>query len=185
MIPRILILHGLYGNTSDHWQTVLYQNLKNRGVAAAYPELPHKDTPVLGECLKVFADHLESFQPDVLVGHSLGVLLILHALDMNPDLWFRKIALVAPPAFNQSIPEAKSFFPVPECTLSDRAEESLLVCSDNDPWCPVDESKRIEALLGIRTQRLPSKGHINPEAGFGPWQEMMDWVLNRHISFEI
>ena len=177
MTPRVLILHGLYGNTPDHWQSILANDLKKQGVPAAYPELPRKDTPVLAEWLEVFSAQVECFRPDILVGHSLGVLLILHALDMNPDLRFRKIALVAPPAFNLPIPEAETFFPVPDSVIRHRTEEGILLCSDNDPWCPLDQSRYIEAHLGFFTKRLHGKGHINPEAGFGPWPEMFEWVV--------
>ena len=178
MLPRTLILHGLYGNTADHWQTLLDQDLKRLGVPVAYPELPGKDAPVLVEWLAVFDNLMDVFRPEVLVCHSLGVLLTLHALTRNPSLVFQKIALVAPPAFNQPIEEAATFFPVPEIKVADRARELLLVASDNDPWCPLAESRRIETVLGVMAKRLPGKGHINPEAGFGPWSDMTEWVLS-------
>ena len=178
MTPRVLILHGLYGNTADHWQTIFYNNLKKQGIAAAYPELPRKDTPVLTEWLEVFSDLLESFVPDVLVCHSLGVLLTLHALHLNPDLRFRTMIFVAPPAFAHPFDAARTFFPVPECSVRDRAAKSMLVCSDDDPWCPLEESRRMESCLGITTRRFPDRGHINPETGFGPWPDLMEWILS-------
>ena len=177
MLSRTLILHGLYGNTDDHWQTLLYEELSRQGVPVAYPQLPGKDAPVLDEWLAVFNDLVGEFRPDVLVCHSLGVVLTLHALDRNPEYRFRKIAFIAPPAFNQPIDEASTFFPVPGMKIADRAGDVLFVASDNDPWCPFAESARMGSVLGVKVERLPGRGHINPQAGFGPWPDMISWVL--------
>ena len=62
-----------------------------------------------------------------------------------------------------------SFFPAPRPQL----DQARLVCSDNDPYCPEGADK----LYGpLPTDILPGAGHINPDAGYGPWPAVEAWA---------
>jgi predicted alpha/beta hydrolase family esterase len=57
------------------------------------------------------------------------------------------------------------------------AGETLLVCSDNDPYCPPGAVATFAEPLGIEARVIPGAGHVNPDAGYGPWPECEAWAL--------
>ena len=58
------------------------------------------------------------------------------------------------------------FAPVPYQPLPFR---SVLVASDNDPYCPVRLAGAYARAWGSDFVRLANAGHINVESGHGPW----------------
>jgi len=47
------------------------------------------------------------------------------------------------------------------------------VCAENDPYCPEGATS---VFPGLPTDLLPGQGHINPEAGYGPWPAAEAWA---------
>ena len=45
----------------------------------------------------------------------------------------------------------------------------MLVASSNDPYCPIRRAGAYARAWGSELVRLQNAGHINVEAGFGPW----------------
>ena len=166
-----LILHGLEGNSADHWQTWLAESLRARGGEVSYPELPDPFEPRLDDWLAV----IESERAETVVCHSLACLLWLHHAERGG--WAaERLLLVAPPCV--PVPGASGFQPAPALRL-DRA---LLVHSDNDPWCPAG-APRAFAELGLPAIELTGAGHVNPEAGYGPWPAAEAWCLGDDGAF--
>ena len=58
------------------------------------------------------------------------------------------------------------FAPVPYQALPYR---SIVVASNNDPYCPVRTAGAYARAWGSEFVRLQNAGHINVESGFGPW----------------
>jgi predicted alpha/beta hydrolase family esterase len=106
----------------------------------------------------------------VLVGHSLGVSAAVQAV---PD-FRRSIAgafLVAPPdVSNPSIrpKHLMTFGPYPRSPLP---FPSIVVASRNDPYCPFDVAEDIAGAWGALFIDAGEAGHLNAEAGYGPWPE--------------
>jgi predicted alpha/beta hydrolase family esterase len=48
-----------------------------------------------------------------------------------------------------------------------------LVCSDDDPYCPEGAAS---LYPGLPTDLLAGAGHINPDAGYGPWPAAEAWA---------
>jgi predicted alpha/beta hydrolase family esterase len=46
---------------------------------------------------------------------------------------------------------------------------SIVVASTNDPYATIERSAELAAAWGSRFVRLENAGHINADAGFGPW----------------
>ena len=164
-----LILHGWQGSGPGHWQTWLAERLRDDGHDVLYPDLPDPDHPRL----ETWLDTLAGLQRDgdTVVCHSLGCCLWLHHRSRGGPPAPR-VLLVAPPCLDPPPREIASFFPVPrEPAVGTNAR---LVCSDNDPYC-ASAAGVYGARLGIEIDFLPGAGHINPEAGFGPWPAVLDW----------
>jgi predicted alpha/beta hydrolase family esterase len=56
-----------------------------------------------------------------------------------------------------------------------RADGVRLVCSDADPYCPEGAGTLYGAPLGIPVDLIPGRGHINLDAGYGPWRSVEAW----------
>jgi len=60
------------------------------------------------------------------------------------------------------------FAPLPRAPLP---FASQIIASDNDPYCSAARAQQLAADWGSACQVLPQAGHINTDAGFGPWPE--------------
>jgi predicted alpha/beta hydrolase family esterase len=164
-----LILHGYLGSGPDHWQTWLAERLRAAGETVAYPDLPDPEHPDLAAWRAALETALAALPPQpTVIAHSLGCLLWMHHAAGDRA---ERVLLVAPPSLaGAPEPIRRGFFPV---TLDPAAVgDARLVCADADPYCPEGAG----ALYGgIPVDVLPGAGHVNPDAGFGPWPEVEAW----------
>ena len=103
-------------------------------------------------------------EPVVIAAHSLGCIATSH---LPPEAVERiQGALLVAPADPERRGILADFAPVPYQPLPYR---SVLVASSNDPYCPVRTAGAYARAWGSEFVRLQNAGHINIEAGFGPW----------------
>jgi uncharacterized protein len=115
-MPRILIVPGLGGSGPEHWQTCLERSLPGTvRIEQADWDRPHRDNWVA--CLASAVTRV----PDALVvAHSLGCILIAHAVRECPDLPIGSALLVAPADVDSAghTPDHdRSFAPIPRVPL--------------------------------------------------------------------
>jgi predicted alpha/beta hydrolase family esterase len=166
--PSYLILHGYQGSGPGHWQTWLAARLRSGDAAVHYPDLPDADHPQLRAWLDALEGELDAIgDPPVVVCHSLSCVLWLHhvAAGGKPA---QRVLLVAPPSRAGVPDDLASFFPVPSVELS----HARVVCADDDPFCP----EGAVSLYAGPVDVLPGQGHINPDAGYGPWPAVEAWA---------
>ena len=102
--------------------------------------------------------------PVVIAAHSLGCIATSH---LPAELAARiQGALLVAPADPERRGALTDFAPVPYQSLPYR---SILVASSDDPYCPVRTAGAYARAWGSEFVRLQKAGHINVEAGFGPW----------------
>jgi predicted alpha/beta hydrolase family esterase len=170
--PAYLILHGYQGSGPGHWQTWLAGRLRSGEAKVHYPDLPDADSPQPRAWLEALAGELDAISvPPVVLCHSLACLLWLHHL-ADGGKPAARVLMVAPPSETGAPDELAGFFPVPRPEVAD----ARLVCSDDDPYCPEGAAELYGGPLGLPTDLLPGRGHINPEAGFGPWPAVEAWA---------
>ncbi len=176
-----LILHGLEGSGPEHWQTWLARRLRERGLVVAYPSLPEADNPRLDRWLAALDDELARLPAEetTVLCHSLGSLLWLHHAARGPVAQVARALLVAPPQPDDEVPGSAGFRPVPldRGRVGAAAVETRLVCSTDDPWCPPERSRRIGEAIGVPIDWIESGGHVNTDAGYGPWPAVEAWAL--------
>lgn len=185
MAPRVLILHGWQGSGPEHWQTWLASRLRERGAHVQYPDLPACDEPCpnrWGAALQREARRLSQGPGErVVVCHSLGcVLWLREAARLNQEFRADRVALVAPPCPNAGVLELDGFYPTgaDAAAVAAAAQSTLLICSDDDPYCPDGGAHRYWAEpLALEVQLISGGAHLNTDAGYGPWPEMEAWCL--------
>jgi uncharacterized protein len=175
-----LILHGWQGSGPGHWQTWLAARLRAAGERVAYPDLPDADSPTLEAWRNALAGELRELPGErTVLCHSLACVLWLHHVASSPGPEGRaaRVLLVAPPSPEVEVPELKIFFPAPfdRQAIHAAAGETRLVCADDDPYCPEGAASRYGDPLGLPTEIVAGGGHLNIDAGFGPWPQLESW----------
>jgi len=178
-VRSFLILHGWQGSGPDHWQTWLADRLASAGEDVRYPDLPDPDTPQVDEWANALHAELAAMTGErVVVCHSLACLLWAHeAAQVAQEGPVDRALLVAPPCPVSPIPNAHTFYPTPldAEAVAASARELRVVGTDNDPYCPAGAERSFARPLAAPIDVLPGAGHINPDAGYGPWPAVEAW----------
>ncbi|MDD5334769.1 MAG: alpha/beta hydrolase [Rhodoferax sp.] len=160
-MARIIIVPGWRDSGPGHWQSLWADTLPG----AVRVQQDDWITPSRSAWVAAIARTiLEQAGPVVIAAHSLGSIATTH-LPPQASARIRGALLVAP-----ADPERRGvladFAPVPYQPLPYR---SIIVASSNDPYCPVRTAGAYARAWGSEFVRLQMAGHINIEAGFGPW----------------
>ena len=164
----ILLVPGYGKMLPGHWLLRWRDKMANARVVAQR-EL-HQ--PSKKEWLEHLVSEIErAARPVVLVGHSLGCILIAHGTHTLKDK-VQGAFLVAPSDWDRDglVPEfdGGDFRPVPREPLPFPAH---LVASRTDPYCDYDRAQDFAKVWGATFQDAGEAGHVNVESGHGPWPE--------------
>ena len=188
-VPTV-ILHGWQGSGPDHWQTWLSEQLRAAEREVRYPDLPDADKPALDGWLGALSDTLDGLPDDGfdVVAHSLGAVLWLHHAAVDSGTTSprpSRVALVAPPSPATTVAELVPFFPVQLDIDAVRraADGTVLVGGDDDPYTPEGIAVAYGRPLKMPTTVIPGGGHLNPDAGYGPWPAVLDWCGRGNLAF--
>lgn len=159
--PTIIIVPGWRDSGPGHWQSLWADSLAGARRATQDDWVTPTRQAWVGSLARQI---LEAPGPVIIVAHSLGCIATTH-LPADAAARIQGALLVAP-----ADPERRSvladFAPVPYQPLPYR---SILVASNNDPYCPVRTAGAYARAWGSEFVRLQNAGHINLESGFGPW----------------
>ena len=180
---KYLILHGWQGSSLGHWQPWVARRLRPE---VAYPSLPDPDFPKLGPWMEALHAALRDLEEaPVVLCHSLGCILWLHHAAAGHAGFVRpsRVLLVAPPG-GVRIDELSDFLPAPldAGAVAAAAEVTRLVASDDDPYCPGGALARYGEPLGLETDVIAGGGHLNTDAGYGPWPAVEAWARGERES---
>ncbi len=160
-MPRIIIVPGWRDSGPGHWQSLWAETLP--GAVRVQQDdwiTPSRNAWVAAITRTI----LNQTGPVVIAAHSLGCIASAH---LPPQACARiQGALLVAPADPERRSVLTDFAPVPYQALPYR---SILVASSNDPYCPVRTAGAYARAWGSEFVRLQNAGHINLEAGFGPW----------------
>jgi predicted alpha/beta hydrolase family esterase len=161
-MTKTLIVPGLDGSPAPHWQDWWAAT----DPKALMVDLPDPDRPVPAVWEIELASMILRHPDSILVGHSLGAVLIARLLATWPHLRVRAALLVAP-AETTGSDRIGHFGPIPELRLD---IPTTVVASRNDPWMQFDRAAHLAKVWGSDLVDLGNAGHINVASGFGPWQ---------------
>lgn len=160
-MTKTLIVPGLDGSPAPHWQH--WWAASDHDAVMVDLSDPHKPVPAVWEIelAGVILRHPNS----ILVGHSLGAVLIARLLATWPHLRVRAALLVAP-AETESAQRLRHFGALPEIRLD---IPTTVVASRNDPWMSFARITHLARAWGSDLIDMGLAGHINVASGFGPW----------------
>ncbi|MBW8484025.1 RBBP9/YdeN family alpha/beta hydrolase [Actinomadura parmotrematis] len=162
----IVIVPGWQGSGPGHWQSRWAEAVPGAvRVEQDDWDVAERDAWVarLGETIAARA------APPVLVAHSLGVLTVVEWAARTGGAGARGALLVAPPDMDRlDIPDIRNFAPIPDGPLPFPA---ILVGSRDDAYMSLDRARHFADAWGARFHDAGAAGHLNIDAGFGPWPE--------------
>jgi predicted alpha/beta hydrolase family esterase len=162
----VLILPGYDDSGPQHWQSLWekadpsFRRVQQR----SWTE------PVCDEWVAALDAALAACAaPPVLVAHSLGCLAVAHHAVRHARPVHGALLVAPPDVDDPSFPPViQGFRPIPRAKLP---FPSIVVASSDDWYMPVDGARALAAAWGSRFVVLENAGHINADAGFGPWPE--------------
>lgn len=177
-----LILHGWTGTPQANWFPWLKQELENLGHRVLVPQFPNTDKPQLSEWLPLLNTILsKESTPVVLIGHSLGGVLMLHYLQQQ------KLIPPVPAAFfvaswgeddGHLEPEIANFFftPIDFSKIITQTKKIVCISSTSDPYINQKESKNLAKNLKAELIWIQNGGHLNTTAGFSTFPLLLDKI---------
>lgn len=169
-----LIVPGLKNSGPAHWQTWFESVLADtRRVEQADWSLP-----LLPDWAERVRDAIAlAPEPVWIVAHSFGCLAAVAAAASHAER-IRGALLVAPADPCQ--------FAIPEHYLEQRLPfPTILVASENDPWLRLPSAAVWARRWGCEFVNAGEAGHINADAGFGPWPAGLELLLRLHRASRI
>lgn len=173
LTATVVIVPGLRDHVSDHWQTLLAQELPG---AVTVPRMQQNKLSCAAwvDALDRTLDAVAG--PAVLVAHSAGAMIVVHWAQRHQ----RAIAgalLAAPPDFETPLPEgyptmdvlqANGWLPTPRAPLP---FPSIVAAGTDDPLGRIERVEAMARDWGSRFVDLGNVGHLNPASGYGPWPD--------------
>lgn len=177
-----IIVPGWKNSGPDHWQSRWQQVLPH----AVRVEQTDWDHPTRTEWVGALSAAIDAATcPVLLVAHSLGCVTSAAV----PTALRQKIAgalLVAPADVERAnAPQClRDFVPIARQPLP---FQSVVVASDNDPYCSVPRAREFADAWGSRFVVVPAGGHLNAEAGLGDWPQgwKMLTALRRRCAWRV
>lgn len=194
---RLLIVPGLHGSSSDHWQTRLereHPTAVRVSVADwSHPDLdawadaigqslsraigPAAEAPAgnsVSPLLRWRRQHDTPARPAVAwlaVAHSFGCLALAHYL-LRGSLGIEAALMVAPANPDRfGLPTGLLDRPLPR--------DTTLVFSRNDPWMSEPDARHLGRRWGSELVDAGLAGHINPASGHGSFPLARTWVAQQ------
>ena len=184
---RVLVIPGLHDSGEAHWQTWL--QAQYRGAT----RVVQRDwrAPDLGAWSQRITDTLSRHSAHtqwVAVAHSFGTLALAHHLNQC----MAQAASGVGPRHGRIVaslmvaPADPAKFGV-EANLPHQALGLPLtvIRSETDPWMPLARARDWAHTWGGRFVNLGDVGHINTDAGFGPWplaRQKVDHFIRQQLG---
>ncbi|GGR59300.1 alpha/beta hydrolase [Deinococcus seoulensis] len=168
MTPTIVIVPGLGDSGPEHWQSLWTEKF---GAARVRQDDPDRPTPAAWS--QRLQEVIEATPGDlVLVGHSCGVLNIVHWAALTGGHGRVKGALLVSPtdadrAFDE-YPAVAQMAPVP---MQELPFPALVVASENDPFASFERAEAFADAWGAAFISAGEAGHINVASGHGDWPD--------------
>lgn len=161
-----IIVPGWKNSGPEHWQSRWAAMLPH----ARRVEQGDWEHPAPSEWIAALtAEVSQARSPVLLIAHSLGC-VISASLPVPLRAKVAGALLVAPADVERDGAPAclAAFAPISRQSLP---FQSVVVSSDNDPYCQLERARGLARDWGSRLVVVPGAGHINADSGLGEWPQ--------------
>lgn len=171
-MKQAVILHGTDGKPESNWFMWLKGKLEAVGYEIWVPELPQNHTPnreVYGNFL--FEQNWD-FTDNLVIGHSSGAVEVLNLL-MDERCPKVKMAVMVgawagglPMGYEEGNTQFANLFPEEGFDfelMKSKAEKIAFLHGDNDPYCPLEQTKFLAEKLDASLTVVPGGGHLGTQ----------------------
>ena len=177
MTKKVLLVHGWGGSDFPHWQSWLAGELAKDYGEVSFLRFSEVDFPKLDAWKQELREKLGTFQPEIVICHSLANTLWFHLCEEEMTC-VMNLYLVAPPSLQCKVPELAEFFPV-QVPTNLFAKNTLLISSTNDPYMSEKEASDLQEKLQVQMKVIENGGHLNTDSGYGEWPWMLKEVRSK------
>lgn len=161
---KAILLHGTDGDSESNWIPWIRSQLEKRGCEVYSPSLPNSAFPN-GDEWSDFVLENTPFKIDeetIIVGHSAGAALIPMILQKLP-ITIKRAVLVSGFHTDLGWEKLKNLqnVTVDYVGVRQKAEDFIIVYSDNDPYVALAESEWLIDKLNARSVLIKNQGHFN------------------------
>lgn len=191
-----LILHGTSATPQSNWFEWLKAKLEAEGYQVWLPQLPGADKPNAAKYNEFLLNSDFNFNEEtILIGHSSGAVSILNLLPVLPgsfkikasflvaaftnDLGWESLAnLFQKPLDSDRKKSREGLFQQPFDfeKIKSRCRKFIFIHSDTDPYCPIEDTRRLAKNIGGEFLIKKGQGHFNLDTG-GPQYKEFPYLL--------
>lgn len=179
----ILLIHGAYGNPNENWMPWLKEELEKFGYEVIVPTFPTPENQNLENWLDVVTPYLTKLNSEsVLVGHSIGAVLLLSILEKlnSPIQTTVFVSGFLHDLGNADFDKINGSFYDKDFDwrrIKENTQNIAVFHGDNDPYVPLKESKCLAKRLRTETKVIMGGGHLNESAGFREFPELLEKII--------
>ena len=174
---KAIIFHGWGASSKDNWFPWLKSELEKKGHEVYCPDLPNTQSPIQKEWLNVALNLTEYDENTILIGHSLGTVLIMRILEkINKKI--KAAFLVSSFDEDLGIPEINNFFDQPFDYEKIKSNKLYMLSSDNDPYIPLPIAERLSKNLNCKLTVFKAMEHLSQGTDNFKFPELRDLILN-------
>jgi len=171
-MKNAIILHGTGDSPDNFWFPWLKKELEKLDYTVWLPSLPNPEYPNRKDWIPFIAENETLSNETILIGHSAGAQVILSLLE-NINVKIKKAVLVSgyAKALRKNMQSEKDVDEFNWNAIKGKAEEFIIINSDNDPWgCDDKQGKIMADNLGGRLI-IRHDGHMGSTTCNQPYTE--------------
>jgi hypothetical protein len=175
-MKRVFIIHGWEGSPESDWLPWLKSKLEKKGFKVFVPAMPNPNTPEIKSWLTTLKKAVGTPDKETyFVGHSVGCQTILRYLGKLPAKtkvggavfvagWFSLTHAAMPDEESKEIAKPWLEIPIDFAKVSEKTKNMTAIFSDNDPYVPFEENKKLFGKFCSKIIVEKGKGHMNEES---------------------
>jgi len=156
--PNVVIIHGSGLAPEDCWYEETKKMLERTGIEVILPAMPDNFRPKRSTWVSFLEEHPRIGENTIFTGHSSGASAAIGYAEIHP---VGGLVLVAAHDKHHNIPSEiqSGFFDKPWNLDAIKANAGWIVqlASTNDPYIPIEESRRIKNKLGVADEDYVEK----------------------------
>jgi len=174
MKKRAFIVHRWYGSPDADWYPWLKKELEKKGFQVFALEMPNPDAPEISSWVSTLSKAVG--KPDentYFVGHSVGCQTILRYLETIKGKvggavfvagWFSLTPEATPSQKEVGIAKPWIERPVNFDLVKEKTENMVAIFSDDDPYVPLAENKKVFGKFCKKVIVETGKGHFDEDS---------------------